>query len=139
MSSPHPSDDLLIAFAVGDLSPDARDDVASHRQDCSLCDQTITTLTRSLDAFRDVPLPDAPAPILVRLLESQTGARRDIFRMLRPAAAGLIAAALLGAVFVGGFWAGRHATPSADAPQGPLTRPLPEPPAVTFHAAVAGT
>jgi len=133
---PHPSDEQLIAFALDDLDGAARDEVARHRSTCVRCDGVLTLLARGLDAYRDAPLPAPPAEGLVRLLDAQARAARPAPRPLRRPAAWLAAAAVLVAVFVGGFWAGRHA-PLAARPDEALARPLPPPPAVAFHAAVA--
>lgn len=132
--STHPSEETLIAFALDDLDEAAHTEVAHHRAGCARCDGALEKLERALEAYRAAPLPDPPAGGLLRLLDAQANAvRRTVRPFPRPAAL-LVAAAVLAAVFVGGFWTGRHA-PTAARPGDALARPLPPPPAVAFHSA----
>lgn len=132
--STHPSEERLIAFALDDLDDAARAEVARHRAGCARCDGALEKMERVLEAYRAAPLPDPPAGGLVRLLHAQANAARPPGRAFRRPAALLVAAAVLAAVFVGGFWTGRHA-PTAARPEDALARPLPPPPAVAFHTA----
>jgi hypothetical protein len=95
-------------------------------------------LATALEEFRQLPLGDAPAGILVSLLEKQAATRS------RPRGARMWAAAAVGVVaLVAGFWAGRLTTeypeeppPDATLIENRVPAPqLPEPPRIPFAAA----
>jgi len=140
MSGNHPGDDRLVALALDDLDAPERDEVERHVVACDGCRRTLDTLRRVLHAYRTAPDPPPPAAGLVRLLEAQAARRRGARPSFgaRPVLA-LAAAAMLLA-FAGGYWAGQRQPRPPERPVAArLASPLPPPPAVTFHAAVAGS
>ncbi len=105
----HPGDDLLVGFALHELDESERSPVERHMEECSSCRETVTALEASLDAYHRRPQNDAPANVLVALLEAQarnarSGSWRALFRPLRLAGAFSLVALL----FAAGFFTGRH-------------------------------
>ena len=141
MNDRHPAEDELIAWALDDLAAADREGVAAHFAGCPQCRELAQELQASLRSYRTSRRPAAPARILTDLLSAQArytrgGEPRRTLRRLAPA---LAAAALLGVVFLTGFWMGSRSERPPIAPQrddagSALRSPLPDPPRVDFQA-----
>ena len=66
----HPSDDLLVGFALDELEPAQRDAVDAHLDECDRCqrDYAATTDTLALLALAAPPV-EPPAHLRARVLE----------------------------------------------------------------------
>ena len=145
-SSAHPADELLIAFALDELAEDDRGKISSHVDGCEVCRGTVVSLEAALECVRDAPARDAPAQVLVDLLEEQAAgrARTSLGRRLLSPLPLAAAAALLATLFFTGFWAGRQTAPDpAGLPpnaerSAPRAHPLPDPPEIPFQTAMSG-
>jgi anti-sigma factor RsiW len=142
MNDRHPTEDELIAWALDDLAAADREEVAAHFAGCPQCRELAQGLQAALRSYRTSRRPeDAPTRILADLLAAQArhvrgGGRWSTLRRLAPA---LAAAALLGVVFLTGFWMGSRSEGPPIAPQrdeagSALRSPLPDPPRVDFQA-----
>jgi anti-sigma factor RsiW len=141
MNDRHPAEDELIAWALDDLTAADREETAAHIAGCPQCHELAQRLEAALRSYRTSRRPDAPTRILADLLAAQAthgrgGEPRSTMRRLAPA---LAAAALLGVVFLTGFWMGSRSDRPPIAPQrdeagSALRSPLPDPPRVDFQA-----
>ncbi len=123
MKSNHPSDDLIIAFSLDEIDPDQHESIAAHIADCDLCSQTVASLSRALEGYRNAPLPAASANTLVKLLEAQAvhAARgRAFWSSLNPFRL-VPALALFAILFLAGFVTGRG---SLFTPMGKIPSPV---------------
>ena len=142
MNAVHPADDDLIAYTLGELEAGDRRRVDSHLESCDACRSLVIALAGTIDAVKRADPPEAPAHILVDLLEEQGTARaraRTLPWYSRPIGA-TAAAIVLAGIFLGGFLAGRQTSPapallaSAADTLAVIHGPLPEPPDIPFQA-----
>lgn len=134
MSSPHPSADLLMQHALGDLAPVEVEQLELHLRGCESCAEDFHALGKLLWQYQRSPAPPPPARLLPRLLGEQAANRRPV-RMRRLFGTGLAWAA----IFVAGFFFGRERAPLPPPPGEAATlqrAPLPKPPTLKFHHAV---
>jgi anti-sigma factor RsiW len=147
MNINHLTDDQQIAYALEEMPPADAPQVEEHLARCSACREHIGLLARAIGAVRTAPSPEPPARVLVDLLEAQAArrARRWPWPAFRnPGARPAIAAALVAALFLSGFWAGRRSIapsppPGAErpSPAHDIGRPLPPPPGIPFEVVPA--
>ncbi len=145
MNAAHPAEDHLIAYSLGELEAGDRRRVDSHLESCETCRSVVIALAGAIEAVKQTAPPEAPAHILVDLLQEQ-GAARARARTLpwhsRPIGAAAAAIVLAG-IFMGGFLAGRQTSPapallaSAADTLGVIRLPLPDPPEIPFQTALA--
>jgi anti-sigma factor RsiW len=142
MKGAHPPDEQLIAYVLEDLETPDRSTVTTHLRGCDACRRVVTQLTAALESYRSATETDAPADILVDLLEVQaeTQARPRAWTWWRVPAAAAAGIIVLGGLFLSGFWAGqRTASPTAYSVAADslvtMQRPLPEPPQIPFQTA----
>lgn len=142
MNQPHPDDDRLIAYALGDLESGERVPVEAHLAGCDACAAQVELLARGLEVERAPRRGAAPLHLLVALLGRQMAARRRraAWRLLGPLPA---AAALGGLLFAGGYSQGRHAVARNPAARSEARRtlergaPLPALPPLPVETATA--
>jgi anti-sigma factor RsiW len=145
MNAAHPAEDHLIAYSLGELEAEDRRRVDSHLESCGACRSVVVALAGAMEAVKRADPPEAPAHVLVDLLQEQ-GATRARARRLpwhsRPIGA-TAAAIVLAGIFMGGFLAGRQTSPapvllaSAADTLGVIHLPLPEPPEIPFQTAMS--
>jgi anti-sigma factor RsiW len=130
MTNAHPPEDRLIAMVLDELAGDERDAIEAHVGDCDACREIVLGLRRVLDGYRAAPESDAPASVLVELLEAQAAESGTATHDQSPArhlegahvvtgrtglrqwlVSPLPAAALLVLLLAGAFWIGRSTAP----------------------------
>lgn len=63
----HPTSVALLDYVVGDLAPDASDDVRRHVEGCAACRERVVALASAMDELDRLPsVPHAPPPDLRR-------------------------------------------------------------------------
>jgi anti-sigma factor RsiW len=144
MNSTHPSDDHLIAYALGDLDP--QEPVVSHLATCPSCRAQSERLTSILAASRGGGEAGAPMHVLVEILSRQAAARnrqKSFLAPLRRPLPALAAAVVAVVLFGAGYLQGRR-TSAAGASVHPRVQrtatrraPLPAPPVVPFTTVFA--
>ncbi len=136
----HPGDDRLIAYALEELKPTEDRDVAAHLAGCEACARVVSMLKGAMESYRTAARTDLPSGVLVRLLEAQAASRSRGTRpgwRLRPIGA-LAGFALVGMLFLSGFWTGRRSVPAPELPRAEsearqaIRSPLPDPPRIGF-------
>jgi anti-sigma factor RsiW len=144
MSTMHPGEDELIAYALGEMDPRERAGIEAHLGACEGCRELARRLGAALAAYRSSESREAPARVLADLLEAQAelrpgrGARGWRLQPILVAAALVVVAG----IFASGYWMGRDAArvtgstaPAVGSPRGgPPARPLPERPAIEFRS-----
>ena len=146
MSSTHPGDDHLIAYALADLDAPERQTVEGHLERCSPCRDQVDQLASLLTAARGGGDAVAPMHVLVEILSRQAAVRnrqRSFMTPLRRPLPALAAAVVAAVLFGAGYLQGRR-TPVVGAPVHPRVQrtaarrtPLPEPPVIPFTTVFA--
>ena len=143
--SRHPEKDTLFAYVLGDLDETERDAFEAHAAVCEVCRRTVERLTGALDGYERRPHPEAPAGVLVDLLNRQAASARPgpgWTRLLTRWPVPVMTAVFLVGFFATGFWAGRRTSvspatrASVEADSLRVRLPLPDPPPVSFHTAM---
>jgi len=141
MNGHHPTEDILIAQALDELDAPEREEVTAHLTGCERCAATVARLACVLGAYRSANQPEAPAGVLVDLLEAQAtrGDRSAAWGWFRRPFRLAAAAVAILALFLSGFWTGRvsdRPAPGAATPEARSTvpNPLPDPPTIDFRA-----
>src|SRR5881628_3898553 len=142
MTSVHPDDGSLIAYALADLDPGECHSVETHLGACGTCSAQVEELARALDVGRGGRDSSAPANVLVEILSHQAelrGTRASLLHHLRRPAPLLVTAGVAALIFGAGYLRGRSAPAAASSPRveahGTFERraPLPAPPSIPFE------
>ncbi len=151
MNARHLSDTLLMSYVLGELEGGERAAAAAHAEECTACGEMARRMGAVLRAYREAPLPEAPARVLVGLLEAQPAGRgrkarsglaltRLGWRRVPLAAAAAVALMLMAGTFGAGFWVGHRSGEAAApaeyetiSPPVPRVR-LPDAPLIAFQA-----
>jgi|GEM_PF-5118783 len=143
MSSEHPTEEQLVAAALGELdkTPDGLR-IEQHLAACPRCRDEVRELGGLLDAARSDHLPELPANGLAQLQAAQAAAQAH--RPVRRTAPLplLMAASIALVMFVSGFWSGhlaatRHDGEYLDSTGRLLQGELPNLPVLQFSVARA--
>ncbi len=98
MASPHPTNEKILAFLVGELTPAEGEAVSEHCRNCALCRQ----LLASLSATQEKLATDSPAePLRPLWPDVHDRLERDRISFLRPAFAMKTAVALVFGIALG--------------------------------------